>query len=148
MKKSICLPHLPVLLAALLLTACAAPPMGPTVQVLPSPSKSFQAFQQDQQGCMQYAQSMISGQADVANQRAVGGTAVGAVLGGVLGAAIGNGRGASIGAATGAIAGTSAGVPATSYAQGSIQYQYNNAFVQCMYTRGHQVPGATRPYGQ
>lgn len=147
MKTTARLIHPAILSAALLLTACAAPPMGPTVQVLPSPSKPFQAFQQDQYECMQYAQSMIAGQADVANQRAVGGTAVGALLGGVLGAAIGNGRGAGIGAAAGAIAGTGAGAPATSYAQGSIQYQYNNAFVQCMYARGHQVPGAPRPYG-
>ena len=127
--------------AALLLGACAAPPMGPTVQVLPSPSKPFQAFQRDPYECGQYAHSMVAGQAEFANQRAVGGTAAGVLLGGLLGAAIGNGRGAGIGAASGAIVGTSASAPGTAYAQGSIQHQYNNAYVQCMYARGNQVPG-------
>ena len=125
-----------------LLAACASPPMGPTVQVLPSPNKPFQVFQQDQFNCKQYAQSQVAGQADAANQKAVGSAAVGVVLGGLLGAAIGNHQGAGIGAGVGAIAGTSAGANGAAYAQGSIQAQYNNAYVQCMYSKGNQVPGA------
>ena len=129
----------------LLLAACASPPMGPTVQVLPSPNKPFQVFQQDQFNCKQYAQSQVAGQADAANQKAVGSAAVGVVLCGLLGAAIGNHQGAGIGAGVGAIAGTSAGANGAAYAQGSIQAQYNNAYVQCMYSKGNQVPGARGP---
>jgi uncharacterized protein YcfJ len=119
--------------------------MGPTVQVLPSPNKPFQVFQQDQFNCKQYAQSQVAGQAEAINQGAVGTTAAGVVLGGLLGAAIGNHQGAGIGAATGAIVGSSAGANSSAYGQGSIQAQYNNAYVQCMYSRGNQVPGAGAP---
>ncbi|MEO6974121.1 MAG: glycine zipper family protein [Rhodoferax sp.] len=130
----------------LLLAACASPPMGPTVQVLPSPNKPFQVFQHDQFDCKQYAQSQVAGQAEAANQGAVGSAAVGVVLGGLLGAAIGGHQGAGVGAGVGAIAGTSAGANSSAYGQGSIQAQYNNAYVQCMYSRGNQVPGAAPAY--
>ena len=46
---------LPALAAMLLLSACAQTPLGPTVQVIPGQGKSFEAFQIDQSGCMQYA---------------------------------------------------------------------------------------------
>jgi hypothetical protein len=128
----------------LALVGCATQPMGPTVLVMPAPTKPFEVFQQDQAMCMQYAQSMVGGQAQAANERAVGSAAVGAVLGAALGAALGNHQGAGIGAAGGAILGTSAAGPSTSYSQGAIQYQYNNAYMQCMYARGNQVPGYRR----
>lgn len=128
----------------LALVGCATQPMGPTVLVMPAPTKPFEVFQQDQAMCMQYAQSMVGGQAHAANDRAVGSAAVGAVLGGVLGAAVGNHQGAGIGAASGAIVGTGVAGPSTAYSQGMIQYQYNNAYTQCMYARGNQVPGFTR----
>ena len=137
---------LPLLtLAALtLLGACASTPMGPTVQVLPGPNKPFDVFQGDQDQCKQYAQSQVSGQADAANQRAVGTAAIGTLLGAGLGAAIGGHQGAGVGAGAGAIVGTSAGANGSAYGQGSIQYQYNNAFAQCMYSKGNQVPGVQR----
>ena len=37
--------------ALVLLAACAAPPMGPTVGVMPAPNKPFEAFQADQAAC-------------------------------------------------------------------------------------------------
>lgn len=128
----------------LALVGCATQPMGPTVLVMPAPTKPFEVFQQDQAMCMQYAQSMVGGQAQATNERAVGSAAVGAVLGAALGAAVGNHQGAGIGAAGGAIVGTGAAGPSTSYSQGAIQYQYNNAYMQCMYSRGNQVPGFRR----
>ena len=127
--------------ASLLLAACATPPMGPTVQILPSPTKPFQVFQQDQAECKQYADSQVAGQAETANQRAVGTAAIGVALGAVLGAAVGNHQGAGVGGATGAIMGTSAAAGGQGYAQGSIQQQYNNAYAQCMYSKGNQVMG-------
>ena len=55
--------------AALLLAACAVPPSGRTVLVLPGPNKPFEAFQQDQAACTQYAASQVQGQAQQANAR-------------------------------------------------------------------------------
>ena len=115
--------------------------MGPTVQVMPGPGKSFEAFTFDQAGCKQYAESSVAGQAQNANNRAVGAAAIGTVLGAGLGAAIGGGRGAAIGAGSGAIAGTGVGMGSSSNEQYSIQQQYDNAFAQCMYSKGNMVPG-------
>ena len=131
--------------ATSLLAACATQPMGPTVQVMPSANKPFPVFQQDQEQCKQYAQAQIAGQVDAANNKAVGEAALGTLLGGALGAAVGNHQGAGVGAASGAIVGTSAGADTSTRAQHSIQQQYNNAYVQCMYSRGNQVPGAYVP---
>jgi peptidoglycan hydrolase-like protein with peptidoglycan-binding domain len=128
-----------------LLSACASAPMGPTVQVMPSASKPFPVFQKDQEQCKEYAHSQIAGQVDQANNKAVGQAALGAVLGGVLGAAVGNHNTAGAGAATGTVVGTSAGAASSQQAQESIQNQYNNAYMQCMYSRGNQVPGAMAP---
>ncbi len=126
----------------LLLAACASAPMGPTVQVLPSPTKPFQVFQQDQSECKQYANSQVAGQAEAANDRSVGTALIGTVLGGALGAAVGGHQGAGTMGAAGAIIGSSAGAGNSQHAQYSIQMQYNNAYAQCMYSKGNQVPGA------
>jgi hypothetical protein len=129
-------------LALVLLPAgCAQTPMGPTVQVMPGPGKSFDAFQYDQASCKQFAEQSVAGQAQNANNRAVGGAALTTVLGAGLGAAIGGGRGAGIGAASGALGGTGIGAMSSSGQQLGIQEQYNNAFAQCMYAKGEMVPG-------
>jgi len=125
----------------LLLSGCAQTPMGPTVQVMPGPGKSFDAFQYDQAGCKQFAQGAVAGQAQNANNRAIGAAAIGTVLGAGLGAAIGGGQGAAIGAGSGAIAGTGIGMSSSANEQYGIQQQYDNAFAQCMYAKGNQVPG-------
>ena len=97
----------------LLLSGCAQTPMGPLVQVMPGPGKSFDAFAYDQAACKQYAQGAVAGQAENANTRAVGAAALGTVLGAGLGAAIGGGRGAAIGAGSGADGTPSTGSPDT-----------------------------------
>jgi hypothetical protein len=129
-------------LSVVLLAACASTPMGPTVQVMPGRNKPFQVFQQDQESCKQYAQTQVAGQADAVNQKAVGSAVLGTVLGGAFGAAVGNHQGAGVGGATGAIAGTAVGTNMYAAGQASIQGQYDNSYVQCMYSKGHQVPGA------
>ena len=131
-----------------MLVGCATTPMGPTVQVMPGRGKSFDAFQTDQLVCKNFAEQQVQGQANAANQSAVGGAVLGTVLGAGLGAAIGGvagnaGAGAAIGAASGAGAGTLYGANSSSQAQWSIQQQYDNAFAQCMYSKGNQVPGWT-----
>jgi hypothetical protein len=130
-----------VVALGLLLSGCAQTPLGPTVQVMPGPGKSFDAFQFDQAGCKQFAESTVAGQAQNANNRAVGAAAIGTLLGAGLGAAIGGGRGAAIGAGSGALAGTGVGMGGSSNEQYGIQQQYDNAFAQCMYAKGNMVPG-------
>ena len=122
---------------AVLLSACAQPPMGPTVQVMPAPGKSVDAFQNDDAMCRGIAQNAVRGQAEAANQNAAGSAAIGtlggAALGAAIGAAAGNaGAGAAIGAGTGLAAGELYGANGTAAAQGSMQYQYNNAYASCM----------------
>jgi uncharacterized protein YcfJ len=63
------------------------------------------------------------------------------VLGAGLGAAIGGGRGAAIGAGAGAIGGTAYGTNAAARGTYTAQQLYDNAYSQCMYSRGNQVPG-------
>jgi hypothetical protein len=128
------------------LVGCAATPMGPSVQVMPGRGKAFATFQSDQVECKSYAGGQVNGQAEAANQRAVGVALLTTVLGAGLGAAVGGaagdaGAGAAIGAAAGVSGGTAFGAGNTSYDQMSIQQQYDNAFAQCMYSKGEQVPG-------
>ncbi len=129
-----------VLIPVLLLGACAQTPMGPTVQVLPGPNKSFAAFQNDQAICRQFAQQAVADQAQGANLRGLGVAALTTALGAGLGAAIGGGSGAGIGAAAGAVGGAGLAGVQTSRAQNSIQAQYDAAFVQCMFSLGNSVP--------
>ena len=128
-------------LAGVLLAGCAMAPMGPMVQVMPGPGKSFGAFQADDAQCRNFASNAVAGQAEVANQQAVGGAVLTTVLGAGLGAAVGGGNGAAVGAASGAGLGAGLGAGASSGAQVGIQAQYDNAYSQCMYTHGDQVPG-------
>ncbi|MDR3515941.1 MAG: glycine zipper family protein [Azospirillaceae bacterium] len=131
----------------LALGGCVQQPLGPRVAVMPSPNKPFEVFANDQLVCKQYASQQVSGEAERANNQAVGTAVVGTVLGAGLGAAIGGGRGAAIGAGSGAVLGTAvAGGPANA-AQYSLQERYDIAYQQCMYSKGNQVPGyqATPP---
>ncbi|MBS0302168.1 MAG: glycine zipper family protein, partial [Proteobacteria bacterium] len=45
----------------LALVGCATQPMGPTVLVMPAPTKRFEVFPHDRAMCLQYAQSMVGG---------------------------------------------------------------------------------------
>jgi Putative peptidoglycan binding domain len=128
------------------LLGCATTPIGPTVAVMPGPGKSFEAFQSDNALCKSFAGDQVKGQADAANQRAVGTALLTTVLGAGLGAATGAiggyaGGGAAVGAAAGAGTGTAIGAANSTDAQMNIQQQYDNAFSQCMYTRNDLVPG-------
>jgi len=128
-------------------SACTPAPMGPTVAVMPAPSKPMEVFQQDDALCRNYAYNSIGGpnaQQELNNQQ-LGSAAVGTILGAGLGAAIGGGRGAAIGAASGAVAGTAYGANQSAYSGMSMQQRYDIAYSQCMYSRGNQVPGFSPP---
>jgi hypothetical protein len=133
------------------LSACATVPSGPTARVLPSPGKPFEVFQSDDAVCRQWAAQQTGASPNEAvNQNLATGAALGTLAGAGLGAAIGAascnpGLGAAIGAASGLLGGTAfASGPA--YAAGyEVQRRYDNAYVQCMYAKGNQIPGVVRP---
>jgi hypothetical protein len=135
----------------LCLSACATVPTGPNVMVLPGAGKPFDHFQVDDLVCRQFAQGQVGttpGQAST--QSTVQGGAIGTVLGAATGAAIGAaagnpGVGAAVGGGAGILVGSAAGAEIGSAAAGTLQWRYDVAYMQCMYAKGNQVPGATTP---
>jgi hypothetical protein len=138
-----------LLLGIGVLSACAVVPTGPNVMVWPGPGKPFEAFQTDEAVCRQYARYQLGVEpAEAASQSAVTsgaiGTVVGAAAGALIGAGVGNpGAGAAIGGGSGLILGSASGVQASGASAATLQSRYDMAYVQCMYAKGNQVPGAT-----
>ncbi len=140
-------------LVAVAMTACATVPTGPSVMVMPGSGKSFEQFQTDDAVCRQWA----GGQAGTTTSRAatsstVTGGAIGTLLGAAAGAAIGAasghaGTGAAVGAGVGVLGGTAVGAGNSVGAQTTVQQRYDNAYTQCMYAKGNQVPMKTPPAG-
>ena len=128
-----------------LLSACATPPMGPSILATAPPDKPFEVFKQDDLYCKNFAQGQVAGQANQANNQAVGTAVVGTALGAGLGAAVGGGRGAAVGAASGAAVGTGIAANNNAAATLSIQQQYDNAYVSCMLSKGNLVAGYEPP---
>jgi hypothetical protein len=137
-----------LLLAAL--GGCATLPTGPSVNVLPAQGKSFEKFRTEDETCRQWAERQLGmptqeGYDQNVATGAVAGTAVGAGLGAAIGSASGHaGAGAAIGAASGLLFGSAAGSNAGDRYGRESQRRYDNAYVQCMYSYGNQVPGARR----
>lgn len=139
-----------IVLAAAALGGCATLPSGPSVMVLPGTGKSFEAFQADDAVCRQWAaqQTGITPQQTVNNNLA-GGAAVGTLAGAAVGAAAGSasgnaGTGAVIGAGSGMILGTAAAAGPAASAGQETQRRYDNAYQQCMYAKGNQIPVVMR----
>lgn len=134
-------------MALLVLSGCATMPNGPSVLVLPSPGKTFNMFQADDMICRQWASQNIGmSTQDTATQSAVSSAAVGTVVGAAAGALIGAGtghagNGAAIGAGSGLLLGTASGVNTGQMSGYEAQRRYDNAYVQCMYAKGNQIPG-------
>ncbi|MFZ4537523.1 glycine zipper family protein [Propionivibrio sp.] len=126
----------------LFLAGCATVPTGPSVMALPGSGKSFEQFRSDDAECRQYAQYQSGGAG--ANQAAVDAgvrsAAIGTVVGAIAGAAIGGQQGAGVGAGTGLLVGSMAGTGAAQSSAYATQRQYDNAYIQCMYAKGEQVP--------
>jgi Glycine-zipper domain len=142
-------------LAALALIAalagCVTAPTGPQVMVLPGTTKTFEQFQVDDVTCRQFAQYSLGGDpAQQANNAAAGnavwGSALGAAAGAIIGSATGQaGAGAAIGAGTGLLFGSASGANSAGYTYYQAQRQYDNAYLQCMYAKGNQVPMPAPP---
>ena len=135
-------PRLTVLAACVSLVACATVPNGPSVMAMPGNGKDFNQFRADDAECRQYADGNLNGtnasQASV--DSGVKSAAVGAGVGALAGAALGGGRGAGTGAGLGLIVGALAGTNAANASAGGTQRRYDNSYVQCMYSKGNQVP--------
>jgi uncharacterized protein YcfJ len=114
----------------------AAAEMSPSVAVMPGKGKPFKVFQQDQAACKQYANNETAAAQRQAAQQG-NQVATGAVVGGIIGGILGGGHGAAAGAAGGA----SDAADAQAQAQADLQQRYDDAYSQCMYAKGNQVPG-------
>jgi hypothetical protein len=138
------------ILAAGTLSGCTTLPSGPSVMVLPGTGKSFEAFQADDAVCRQWAgqQTGATPQSSV-NKNLAGGAAAGTLVGAGLGAAIGSASGdtatgAAVGAGSGLVLGTAAASGPAAAAGLEVQRRYDNAYQQCMYAKGNQIPGIRR----
>ena len=134
--------------AALVLAGCVTVPTGPAITVLPGAQKSFEQFRVDDGECRQYSQNVVGGPnaGRAANNAAATNAAAGTVLGAAVGAIIGSvsgqaGHGAAIGAGTGLLVGSTAGGNSAAYSSRALQRNYDTAYMQCMYSRGNQIPG-------
>lgn len=134
--------RLSALCGALLLAACVSVPSGPDVMALPGTGRSFDDFRQDDVVCRDFAFQQIGGGAreKAANSATLSNAAVGAAVGALAGAAIGGRDGAGFGAGTGLLVGSLSGSEAAQYSLRGSQRQYDHAYVQCMYAKGHRVP--------
>jgi hypothetical protein len=115
---------------------------------MPGYQKSMDQFHADDTDCRNYAYASIGGPnagqpaTDAAANNAVVGAAIGAGVGALIGAATHNaGNGAAWGAGTGLLFGSAAGSNTSGYSSYQLQRQYDVAYMQCMYSRGNQVPG-------
>ena len=126
----------------LLLGACTVMPTGPSVMVLPGTGQTIERFRDDENLCRQYAYYQIGGKSadQAARDSAVTSAVVGTAIGAVAGAAIGGRDGAAVGAGAGLLVGSAAGSDAARSSGMGTQHQYDNAYIQCMYTKGHRVP--------
>ncbi|HET9025545.1 MAG TPA: hypothetical protein VFN64_13300 [Burkholderiaceae bacterium] len=133
---------LATLVGALGLAGCATLPDGPTYAALPGSRASFDQFQVDDATCRQFSTQAIGGTTPQqnANNAAVGSAVVGTALGAAIGGLLGGHDGAAVGAGMGLFTGAAVGAGNSQAAGYSSQQRYDNAYYQCMYSRGHRVP--------
>lgn len=130
-----------------LLAGCVTAPQGPSVLVLPGSGRSFDAFRSDDLECQRYAQYQTGPNPNEAGVNAgVQSAAVGTAIGAVAGAALGGRSGAATGAGAGLLLGSAAGAGAAEQTARGTQRHYDNAYVQCMYAKGHRVPVPASQY--
>ncbi|MDR2451362.1 MAG: hypothetical protein LBE85_06245 [Candidatus Accumulibacter sp.] len=129
-------------LSALIVGGCASYPTGPSALALPGTGKTFEQFRGDDGDCQRYAFQQIGGQtAEKAQEEsAVRSAVIGTAVGAIAGAVIGGHDGAAVGAGTGLLFGSTAGTDASRRSAYGSQRRYDNAYIQCMYARGHKVP--------
>lgn len=138
--------RLSALAALLMLGACTTVPTGPGILALPGTGRSFDEFRNADYDCRQFAIGQVGG--STANQAAVESgmksAALGAAVGALAGAAMNGQQGAGVGAGLGLLIGGATGVEAGQASAYGAQQRYDNAYIQCMYAKGHRVPVAAR----
>jgi uncharacterized protein YcfJ len=126
------------------LVGCASTPVGPSLTVMPAPGVPFTIFQADDQECRTFAQNSLNTTADEIGAKNTAKTAViGAAIGAVAGAMAdgGSSRNVGTGAAIGLLGGAAMGAGGGNEAGKEVQRRYDISYQQCMYSKGHQVPG-------
>lgn len=136
-----------------LMGGCVSLPTGPSVMALPGSGKTFDDFRFDDAQCRQFALSQVGGASaeQAATDAGVRSAVLGTVVGAAAGAAIGGREGAGVGAGTGLLIGSMAGASAAQSSAYGNQRRYDNAYIQCMYAKGENVPipgtvARSRPY--
>lgn len=127
---------------AALLGACTVLPTGPSVMVLPGSGMTLERFREDDAYCRQYAHQMIGGKTaeQASRESAATSAAVGTGVGAAAGAVLGGGRGAAAGAGVGLLMGSAVGSDTARASGTGTQRNYDNHYIQCMYSKGHRVP--------
>lgn len=134
--------HHVALTSLALLGGCQSVPSGPSVMVLPGQGQGFERFTRDDASCRQFAsfQSGNKTPAQASAETGLASAAVGTAVGAASGAAFGGAPGAAIGAGAGLLGGSAVGT-GLGYESGiQQQNRYDQAYIQCMYGHGHQVP--------
>ena len=128
------------------LVACAGVAPGPEVEVMPSPEASFEQFADDDLMCRDFAEQRSGASTSTSGSETARGAVAGAAAGAVAGAMLGRGDRDAIGTGAGAglILGGAHGMERSHDARDTVQYRYDTAYMQCMYAKGHQVPGYPR----
>jgi hypothetical protein len=131
---------------AALAAGCVSVPTGPSMMVLPGTGRSFDEFRADDGTCRQFAYDQVGGNTGqrAAEDAGVRSAAVGTLLGAAVGAAANGGTGAAVGAGVGLGMGGLVGTGAAQSSAYGAQGRYDNAYMQCMYAKGHRVPVAGR----
>jgi hypothetical protein len=126
----------------LVLAGCASAPSAPSVMALPGTGRNFDDFRYDDASCRRYAFEQNGGVSAEQRSResAVTSAAVGTAVGAAAGAALGGRDGAAAGAGAGLVMGSVIGIDSAQRSGYGTQRQYDNAYVQCMYAKGHRVP--------
>ena len=128
--------------ALALVAACTTIPTGPSVMALPGTGKNFDQFRADDAECRAYAQNQTGGTTteQAGLDSGIKSAALGTAIGAIAGAAIGGHQGAGVGAGVGLIGGGLAGTGAAQATAGGVQQRYDQAYIQCMYAKGENVP--------
>jgi hypothetical protein len=107
---------------------------------MPNRAESFDQFKSDDAACREYAEQSVNGYTPNNGMAASGilSTLAAGALGAIAGGAWG---GAVMGAGTGAAVGGLYGLPNTRESRQIVQQRYDQGYLQCMVTHGHQAPG-------
>jgi len=126
--------------AALLVTACASVPTGPSTSAMPGTRKAWDQFQADDSTCRGFAANRAGVPGESAAAAGFGSAAVGTILGAAVGGLLGGSDGAAVGAGMGLFTGGIVGAGNAQVAASETQRRYDQFYFQCMYAQGHRVP--------